>query len=109
MSEHFNSLTPAEAERLAILAEECGEIVQIVMKALRHGLDFHHPDSGETNRAAICRELGDLDAICRRMSDLGEIDPALIQEASERKTVKLRQWTHHQPDSAFGNSSTQSN
>jgi len=25
--EHFNKLTPAEAERLAILAEEAGEIV----------------------------------------------------------------------------------
>lgn len=25
MMDHFNQLTPAEAERLAMLAEECGE------------------------------------------------------------------------------------
>ena len=28
MKEHFNQLTPAEAERLALLAEECGEVMQ---------------------------------------------------------------------------------
>ena len=33
----FNGLTPAEAERLALLMEECGEVVQIIGKVLRHG------------------------------------------------------------------------
>jgi molybdenum cofactor biosynthesis enzyme len=103
MSEqHFNALTPAEAERLAILAEEAGEIVQIVMKALRHGLDFRHPDSGETNRGAIARELGDLDAICGRMVKAGDFQRGHIMAASQLKGIKLAQWTHHQPDSHFG-------
>lgn len=101
-TEHFNKLSPAEAERLAILAEECGEIVQIIMKAMRHGLDFHHPDTGETNRAAIARELGDLDAICARMVAANDINPLQIKVASQRKDQKLAQWTHHQPDSHFG-------
>lgn len=34
--ENFNGMTPAETERLAILVEECGEVVQIGMKILRH-------------------------------------------------------------------------
>ena len=34
---NFNQLTPAETERLAILAEECGEVIQAVGKILRHG------------------------------------------------------------------------
>lgn len=101
MTDHFNRLTPAEAERLAILAEECGEIVQIVSKALRHGLDFHHPDTGETNRAAIMREIGDLNAICARMVKAGDIQPAPILAASNSKDAKLPRWTHHQPDSTF--------
>ena len=37
MDDHFNNLTPGEAERLAILAEECGEVIQIIGKILRHG------------------------------------------------------------------------
>ena len=99
---HFNGLTPAEAERLAILAEECGEIVQIVMKALRHGLDFHHPETGETNRLAVEREIGDLHAITMRMVAAGDINDAVIEDFSERKHRRIARWTHHQPDSTFG-------
>lgn len=29
MTEHFNKLTPAEDERLAMLAEECAEVKKI--------------------------------------------------------------------------------
>ena len=104
MADHFNNLTPAEAERLAILAEEAGEIVQIVMKALRHGLDFKHPEPGETNRSGIERELGDLNAICARMVEARDIHPALIKDYSDRKAGKLKRWTHHQDDSAWGRS-----
>ena len=44
MTEHFNKLTPAEDERLAMLAEECAEVIQIVSKIQRHGYDSWHPD-----------------------------------------------------------------
>jgi len=40
---HFNGLSPAEAERLALLAEECGEVVQAVCKVLRHGYESTNP------------------------------------------------------------------
>lgn len=43
---HFNGLSPAEAERLAILAEECSEVVQKVCKTLRNGYESTHPDGG---------------------------------------------------------------
>ncbi len=44
MQDHFNRLTPAEAERLAMLAEEAAEVIQIVGKILRHGYASYHPD-----------------------------------------------------------------
>lgn len=100
--DHFNGLTPAEAERLAILAEEAGEIVQVVMKALRHGLDYRHPDTGESNRAAIARELGDLEAIQALMIEAHDLNPFDIDAARARKKRKLGRWTHHQSDSHFG-------
>jgi hypothetical protein len=37
----FNQLTDAEAERLALLAEECGEVVQVIGKILRHGYESY--------------------------------------------------------------------
>ena len=59
--DHFNGLSPAEAERLAMLAEECGEVIHIVGKILRHGYDSYHPaDPTVTNRDLLGRELTDL-------------------------------------------------
>lgn len=58
--EHFNRLTPAEAERLALLAEECGEVIQAIGKVLRHGFESTHPDGGPTNRESLERECGDV-------------------------------------------------
>jgi hypothetical protein len=47
------NLNPAQAERLAILAEECGEIVQVIGKILRHGFESTHPEGGPTNRQLL--------------------------------------------------------
>lgn len=55
---HFNKLTPAETERLAILAEECGETIQVIGKILRHGYESFHPkDYATTNRTLLENEL----------------------------------------------------
>lgn len=59
---HFNQLTPAQAEVLALLAEEAGELIQAIGKILRHGLESTHPANpgGPTNADALVRELGDV-------------------------------------------------
>jgi len=41
--ENFNDLSPAQTEALAVLAEECAEVIQVVGKILRHGLSSKHP------------------------------------------------------------------
>lgn len=54
--QHFNGLTPAEAERLALLSEELGEAQQAIGKILRHGYDSSNPvDPG---RFKYFEELG---------------------------------------------------
>ena len=55
-------MTPEELERLAILAEECAEVQQIVMKIIRHGYNSCNPfDENKTeNRELLEKELGDL-------------------------------------------------
>lgn len=96
---HFNQLTPAQAERLAILAEECGEVIQIIGKILRHGLDSCHPVTRETNRSALLREITDVKAamviigldIPAVMED-GIVQQAAISQAINKKLC----YAHHQ-------------
>lgn len=98
--QHFNNLTPAEAERLAMLAEECGEVIQAVGKILRHGYDSHHPDQAgkppefrHTNRDQLKQELADLLAVVDMMDqDHAAIDAAALDAAFIRKM----RYAHHQ-------------
>ena len=92
--EHFNRLTPAEAERLAMLAEEAGEIVQVVGKILRHGYESYHPDNPHsTNRDLLAKEVTDILAVIELMDQDfnvgsgGDIDTAI------RKKMRF---SHHQ-------------
>lgn len=101
MSQHFNKLTPGEAERLAMLAEEAGEIVQAVTKVLRHGYDSFHPNELEStdpsdNRMDLAREVGDLWGIVEEMCELGDIDADLVDEACDGKWQRARRYAHHQ-------------
>ncbi len=105
---HFNQLTPAQAERLAILMEECGEVVQIIGKILRHGYDSCSPfgASQETNRQALVRELFDIKAAAMLIDiDLPEMAQGLEVEAEvsqaadaaiHKAFVKKLSYSHHQ-------------
>ena len=62
-------MSPGEIERLAILAEECGEVAQAVGKVLRFGWEGQSPYGGRVNRVALEREVGNLRAIVNLMLD----------------------------------------
>lgn len=99
--EHFNDLSPAEAERLAMLAEEAGEIVHVIGKILRHGFDRRNPlEDGQSNRGLLQSEIGDFQAVVARMVKADDLDADDIGAAQSIKHQKLPRWTHHQPDSA---------
>ncbi|KFH18409.1 hypothetical protein ELZ19_06815 [Brucella abortus] len=90
-----DELTPAQAERLAMLAEEAGEVVQAACKALRHGFESTHPDGGPTNRSLLARELRDLNAVMGMMLASGDLPlDEVVGDASDVER-KLR-YTHHQ-------------
>lgn len=92
------ALTAAEVERLAMLAEECGEIAQAVCKVLRHGWESASPfdDKRRPNRVALERELGDLLAVMYMMTDSGDLRVRDICAWRNRKRGRMAQWTHHQ-------------
>lgn len=98
--EHFNELTPAEAELLALLAEECGECVQAIGKILRHGLESFSPYdmSATTNREMLTKEMGDIRAAMIRLCETGVVQKEAVHAAAETKLHKLNKWMHHNYD-----------
>jgi NTP pyrophosphatase (non-canonical NTP hydrolase) len=92
-------LTAAEVERLAMLAEECGEVEQAVGKILRHGWESCSPYGSKTNRAALEREIGDVRAVVGLMLDARDVHLGDLQHWQRRKRAALATWTHHQADS----------
>lgn len=95
---HFNGLTPAEQERLAILSEEAAEVIQIIGKILRHGYESYNPTikDAPTNRRMLESELGDLDAAIKRCIFNGDIIKGNIQKHSMNKMDSARKYLHHQ-------------
>ena len=94
--ENFNKLSPAEDERLAILMEECAEVIQVIGKILRHGYDSRHPDGGPTNRESLCNEIGDIFAALELMEKSSDVSPIEIMEFKNEKLKKIGKYLHHQ-------------
>lgn len=96
---HFNNLTPAEAERLALLAEECGECIQAIGKILRHGYESSHPEGTfqGTNRDNLEREMGDILAAMQILKEGGDIEQKRLTEWREDKLGRVGKYLHHQP------------
>ena len=99
MADHFNRLTPAEDERLALLVEELGEAIQAAGKVLRHGYSSVNPDApdiGPTNRLSLERELGDVLCAIRFLCDSGDISAAeTINALSDHKMRRVQRYLHH--------------
>jgi len=72
-------------EVLTIAQEECGELVQVVSKIRRFGLD--------ENRAKLTQEAGDVLAMIELMTDLDIVDKNELELAKEKKFEKLKIWS----------------
>lgn len=96
-SEHHNQLTPAEAERLAILAEEMGETIHVIGKILRHGYESYNPFVDyETNRSLLNKELGDVRYAMMSMCNAGDLSEEEIHKQADLKARRIREFLHHQ-------------
>lgn len=95
MSDHFNQLSPAEAERLAYLIEELAEAQQAACKVLRHGYASYHPDRPQAsgNRSDLWRELVDVVGAVARMEAAGDFGASVLDRADPDKGAR---YMHHQ-------------
>lgn len=92
-----------QAERMAILLEESGEVVQAIGKIQRHGWNATRRSLGAIhvydNRKQLEEEIGNLYAIIDRMVNAGDIDRDHINAAAMEHNEKLKGYTYFQPDS----------
>ena len=95
MSNILPGLSPAQLEALALLSEECGEVIAIIGKALRHGLDSCHPDGNETNRDAISREAGQVLAAIYIAVGVGALNVVEVDNGCRDKWAKVGRYLHH--------------
>ena len=103
--ESFEKPTDAQAERLAMLAEEAAEIAQAVTKASRHGLECHHPATQVVNSHAIAHEVEDLLCIILAMVRQGDIAPIAGLTATPGLNARWEEklfFTHSQEDGQDG-------
>lgn len=86
----------SEIERLALLAEECGEIQQIVGKILRHGFDSQNPlePNSLSNRRHLEIELGDMKLVIKMLIANKDVNEQAIDIAQVNKAKKIRKWLH---------------
>jgi len=84
-------LSEMEIKRLAYLAEEAGEIVQMVGKIIRHGYESCHPDGGPSNRELLAHELGDIEAAIEFLVRSGDVLSRTIAQCSDSKFTDLRE------------------
>ena len=100
----FNKLKPAEAERLALLLEELGEAQQAIGKILRHGYEQYSPDDFMmvTNRKALVREIGDVQAAIKLMTGAGDLNADDIFARTTTKLCKVGKYLHHQKGVRYG-------
>lgn len=95
---HFNKLTPGQLERLAILQEECGEVVRAVGKILRHGYESYHPNKeGHVgNRGELELEIGDVLGAIALMTEKGDVKADVLLARMPVKRARIMQYAHHQ-------------
>lgn len=99
MSEQpFNELTPGQVERLALLAEELAEAVQVVGKILRHGLHSCHPnDLTHTDNLALLEiEMGHVHYAESLLTTEGYSTEAVAASFRDKR-IKVIKYLHHQP------------
>ncbi len=73
-------------EILTIAQEECGELVQVVSKVRRFGL--------EENRDKLTQEAGDVLAMIQLMIDFDIVNQQAIEVAKLNKVEKLKVWSN---------------
>ena len=81
-------------EVMDILQEECAEVIQMISKCRRFGIDTVHLKAGESNRLCLTEEMGDVLAMIELMVEHGVVTTEGLDLAKQAKFAKLKQWSN---------------
>jgi hypothetical protein len=92
-------ISDTELELLGILQEECAEVIQIISKIRRFGLQSYNPyiEGANTNEVLLMQELGDVLAIVGLLQDSGLLQQGALDEARLAKLHKVVKFMKHPP------------
>lgn len=87
----MSNIINEQTEPLVILQEECAELIQIISKIYRWGLDSNN--NGKlplSNKEQLIQELGDVLALIRIVCTKNNISTLEIDSAIDNKLKKLK-------------------
>lgn len=89
----MTNLTSHELELLGLLQEECAEVIQIVSKIRRFGIESYNPYLNEykSNRTLLEEEMGDVECIAKLLTGRRVADASAISRRSVWKMGKLEE------------------
>lgn len=88
----MNKMNEQQKEILLITQEECAEVTQAISKVFRFGMEDSY--NGETNKAHLEEELGDLMCMIDLVIDSGMVSESAVMAAKAEKMNKLLYWTN---------------
>lgn len=97
MTDFSMRLRARDLELYALLLEECGEVVQVCGKILRHGEASCHPVSGERNRDSLHKELGDVMAAVQLLAHHGLLSIPEVRARARDKHQRVGRYLHFTP------------
>ena len=86
-------LTYAQNERLLVLADEVTKLSGMLLRTLRHGYEYIHPErasKGITNRRELEVRLGRVTALVTHMCNKDDVDDGAIAAAESDFDGRLR-------------------
>lgn len=91
----MTELTAVELDLLAGTSEECGEVVQVIGKILRHGLESYRPSDPLkiTNRQKLTEELADIACLIDMLFENGVIDMTWWILLKQQKRERFLKYT----------------
>lgn len=95
MKTQAHELTDKQKEYLLILAEECSEVIKVITKTFRFGLESKNPNipNSPTNKEELIQEIGDVMAMVELLKDSAlQLSDKALEEAKKKKIDKLNYW-----------------
>lgn len=83
-----------EDELLTILVEECAEVIKAATKLMRFGKE-NNPMTGISNLRDLALEIGDLQHMIFKVTEVGLVRKREMDEGFARKGVRLAQHMQH--------------